>query len=72
MLESIVDELSNNAIEHGHPTDKKFCITFSFDKRHARLAVTNSCPELSPEEQEKYGTSSAIRVWNRTHSAAGE
>ena len=35
------------------PTDKKFCITFSFDKRHARLVVTNSCPELSPEEQEK-------------------
>jgi len=53
VLESIVDELSNNAIEHGHPPDKKFCITFSFDKRHARLAVTNSCPELSPEEQEK-------------------
>lgn len=51
-LESIVDELSNNAIEHGLPIDKKFSISFSFDKSSIHLAVANGCKTLSSEAQE--------------------
>jgi anti-sigma regulatory factor (Ser/Thr protein kinase) len=52
LLESIVDELSNNAIEQGLPIDKKFNVCCSFDKSKVNWTVVNSCSDLSLEAQE--------------------
>ena len=58
IMESIVDELANNAIEHGKPVDGIFGLNLKFDKSKMSLTVTNRCEELSEEAQkaliEKY------------------
>lgn len=58
IVESIVDELSNNAIEHGCPPDGVFHLKMKFDKAKVVLSVRNRCTELSEPErralEEKY------------------
>ena len=58
IMESIVDELANNAIEHGKPVDGVFELKMKFDKLKINLTVANQCEELSDEAQkaliEKY------------------
>ena len=58
IMESIVDELANNAIEHGKPFDGVFELKMKFDKLKINLTVANQCEELSDEAQkaliEKY------------------
>lgn len=51
VMETIVDELSNNAIEHGRPSDGIFEVKLDFDKREARLSVSNRSDALSAEEK---------------------
>lgn len=51
IVESIVDELANNAIEHGKPTDGVFRLSLKFDKKKVALTVSNSCEELSDEDR---------------------
>lgn len=50
-LESIVDELSNNAIEHGRPPDCVFHLKMKFSKSRVVISVKNATRELSLEEQ---------------------
>ncbi len=58
IMESIVDELTNNAIEHGKPVDGIFELKLKIDKSKMSLTVANRCEELSVEAQkaliEKY------------------
>lgn len=58
ILESIVDELANNAIEHGCPPDNVFRLELKFSKSKTILSVRNSLRELSEDErkalEEKY------------------
>jgi anti-anti-sigma factor len=58
IMESIVDELANNAIEHGKPVDGVFELKMKIDKSKISLTVINRCEELSEEAQkaliEKY------------------
>lgn len=58
ILETIVDELANNAIEHGRPPDNVFHLELKFSKSKTLLSVRNSTRELSDTEQkaltEKY------------------
>lgn len=58
IMESIVDELSNNAIEHGRPPEGVFHLDLKFNKAKITLSVKNSCRELSVSErralEEKY------------------
>ncbi|MCK9181748.1 MAG: ATP-binding protein [Fibrobacteraceae bacterium] len=49
-IELIVDELSNNAIEHGSPSDAYFDFFLSFDKKKVEIRVVNSCEDLSQQE----------------------
>ena len=51
VMESIVDELANNAIEHGKPADGVFLLQLKFDKKKMELSISNQCAELSSEEQ---------------------
>lgn len=58
ILETIVDELANNAIEHGRPPDNVFRLELKFSKSKTVLSVMNHCRELSEDErrtlEEKY------------------
>lgn len=58
ILESIVDELANNAIEHGRPPDNVFRLELDFSKSKTVLSVLNNSRELSESERkaltEKY------------------
>lgn len=40
-IETIVDELSNNAIEHGDPDQSRFFIDFSLDREKVEITVRN-------------------------------
>ncbi len=53
VMETIVDELSNNAIEHGRPSDGIFEVKLDFDRREARLSVSNRSDALSGEEKSR-------------------
>lgn len=52
ILETIADELSNNAIEHGNPPDGKFQLHLKWNRRQAELSVSNHCEALSEAEQD--------------------
>lgn len=58
ILETIADELSNNAIEHGNPPDGKFQIRLRWNRKQAEMSVSNHCEALSEDEraalQERY------------------
>lgn len=53
ILETIVDELANNAIEHGRPPDKVFHLELKFSKSKTVLSVRNSSRELSEAERKE-------------------
>ena len=58
VMESLADELANNAIEHGKPPNGIFQMHLKFDKKKMELKVANDCAPLSDEAQrelvEKY------------------
>ncbi len=47
-IETIVDELSNNAIEHGDHSQKMFFIEFALDREKVELSVRNRTSEIDP------------------------
>jgi len=47
-IETIVDELANNAIEHGDHEQRKFYIEFSLDREKVEIAVRNLTRNLDP------------------------
>lgn len=51
VLETIVDELANNAIEHGQPPDGVFAVQLKFDCEKITLTVFNRCKALSDSER---------------------
>lgn len=51
VLETIVDELANNAIEHGRPPDGVFAVHLKFDCEKITLTVSNRCKALSDNER---------------------
>lgn len=51
-LETITDELSNNAIEHGNP-EERISIELLLNHSHVVLTVKNYCASLSSEKQKQ-------------------
>lgn len=47
-VETIVDELANNAIEHGDPEQKKFFIDLGLSKKKVEIAVRNAHLPMDP------------------------
>ena len=48
-IETIVDELSNNAIEHGDRSSRKFYIEFSLDREKVEILIRNQTKILDEE-----------------------
>jgi anti-sigma regulatory factor (Ser/Thr protein kinase) len=49
-IETILDELANNAIEHSDPGQQKFYIDFFLDKEKVEVVVRNKTKGLRPRE----------------------
>jgi len=52
-IETIVDELANNAIEHGDHEQRKFYIEFSLDREKVEIAIRNQTKDLDPTLADK-------------------
>ena len=56
-IETIVDELANNAIEHGDPKQKAFNVDFSLDREKVEIQVRNQAnldPKLIQTVKQKF------------------
>jgi anti-anti-sigma factor len=49
-IETIMDELANNAIEHSDPSQQKFYIDFFVDKEKVEVVVRNKTKGLRPQD----------------------